>query len=74
MYGFQLSVIDVSNNPEWIDCIDEETTAYAWPGNCMSLKSIEKAKPKSVKTSNIDDINPSVKQYLYYNLVVLNLS
>lgn len=66
MYGFQLSVIDVSDNLKWVNCIDEETTAFAWPGNHINVKSIEKKKPKNVKIPNIDDINPSVKKYLYY--------
>lgn len=63
MYGFQLSVIDVSDNPEWISCIDEETAAFAWPGNHMTVKPVEKNKPKNVDFPNIDDINPNVKKY-----------
>ncbi|XP_050526657.1 triokinase/FMN cyclase-like isoform X2 [Daktulosphaira vitifoliae] len=43
MYGFQLSVLDVTNNQEWIDCIDEETSAFAWPGSHMSVKIDKRA-------------------------------
>lgn len=60
MYGFQLSVIDVSNNPEWVNYIDEETTAFAWPGNRMSIKPIEKEEPKRIKIPSLDDIDPDV--------------
>lgn len=60
MYGFQLSVIDVSDNREWINYIDEETSAFAWPGNHMNIKPIEKQKSKSIKIPKIDDINPKV--------------
>uniref|UniRef100_A0A2H8TXV1 Triokinase/FMN cyclase n=1 Tax=Melanaphis sacchari TaxID=742174 RepID=A0A2H8TXV1_9HEMI len=60
MYGFQLSVIDVSNNQEWINYIDEETSAFAWPGNNMSIKTIEKQKSENIKIPNIDDIDPKI--------------
>lgn len=60
MYGFQLSVIDVSDNREWINYIDEETSAFAWPGNHMSIKPIEKQKSENIKILKIDDINPKV--------------
>lgn len=61
MYGFQLSVIDVSDNPEWINYLDENTSAFAWPGNRMSIKSIVKEeKPEIIKISNLDDIDPNV--------------
>lgn len=66
MYGFQLSVIDVSNNPEWINYIDEETSAFAWPGNHMSIKPIEKKILENIKIPNLDDINLNVKSDLYY--------
>lgn len=67
MYGFQLSVINVSDNPEWITYIDEETTAFAWPGNCMTIKPIKKEKPEIIKISSLADINPNVKiKYIYY--------
>lgn len=62
MYGFQLSVIDVSNNPEWIYYIDKETSAFAWPGNHMSIKSIEKQKSENIKIPNLDDINTNVQK------------
>jgi len=62
MYGFQLSVIDVSEHPEWINCIDEETSAFAWPGNHMSIKPIEKWESENIKIPNLDDINLNVKK------------
>lgn len=66
MYGFQLSVIDVSDNPEWINYLDEDTSAFAWPGNCMNIKSIVKEeKPEIIKISNLDDIDPNVKIKLH---------
>lgn len=65
MYGFQLSVIDVSDNPEWVICIDQETSAFAWPGNSMTAKPIEKNKSEDIKTPVIDDINPNVRKYMY---------
>lgn len=61
MYGFQLSVIDVSNNPEWIDCLDERTSAFAWPGNHMSIKPIENQESKNIKMPNLDDIDSKVR-------------
>lgn len=60
MYGFQLSVIDASLNPEWIQYIDEETSAFAWPGNHMSIKPIEKKDTKNIQIPTLDDINPNV--------------
>jgi len=60
MYGFQLSVIDVSDNQEWINYIDEETSAFAWPGNHMSIKPIEKQICENIEIPKIDDINPKV--------------
>lgn len=60
MYGFQLSVIDVTDNREWINYIDEETSAFAWPGNHMSIKTIEKQKSEMIKIPKIDDINPKL--------------
>lgn len=60
MYGFQLSVIDVSANQEWINYIDEETSAFAWPGNHMTIKKIEKQKSQIIKIPKINDIKPKV--------------
>lgn len=71
MYGFQLSVIDVSNNPEWIDYIDEETSAFAWPGNHMSIKPTEKKESKNIKMPNLDDIDSKVK--MIFNPIWLKL-
>lgn len=71
MYGFQLSVIDVTENSEWIHYIDEETSAFAWPGNHMSIKPVEKQKSENVKIPNLDDINPNVK---ISNFIKKNLS
>lgn len=62
MYGFQLSVIDATNNPEWINYIDEETSAFAWPGNHMSIKPAEERKSKNIKIPNLDDIDTKVKK------------
>lgn len=64
MYGFQLSVIDVSDNLEWINCIDEETSAFAWPGNHMNIKPIENKKSDDIKTLSLDDINPNVNVFI----------
>ncbi|VVC24677.1 DhaK domain,DhaL domain [Cinara cedri] len=61
MYGFQLSAIDVSDNPEWINYIDEETSAFAWPGNRLNIEPIVKEEnPENIKISNLDDINPNL--------------
>lgn len=73
MYGFQLSVIDVSDNPEWINYIDEETSAFAWPGSHMNIKPIENKK-SDIKTLSIGDINPNVNGFyllLIYFLLLL---
>lgn len=64
MYGFQLSVVDVSDNPEWINCIDEETSAFAWPGNHLSVKSsIVNKKPEYINPPSLDEINSEVKEH-----------
>lgn len=68
MYGFQLSVIDVSYNPEWINCIDEETSAFAWPGNHLSITSLtEKKIPENINPPTLDEINSKVKVYSKYD-------
>lgn len=67
MYGFQLSVVDVSDNPEWINFIDEETSAFAWPGNHLSISnSIEKKEAEYMNQQTLDDINPKVNVYSKY--------
>jgi hypothetical protein len=61
MYGFQLSVIDVSDNPEWINYIDEETSAFAWAGNHLSISSSTKKRiQENIISSTLDDINSKV--------------
>lgn len=69
MYGFQLSVIDVSENSEWINLIDEETSAFSWPGNHMSIKPIEKNESEIIEIPKFDSINPNVKIYIYIKII-----
>jgi len=73
MYGFQLSVIDVSDNREWINYIDEETSAFAWPGNRMSIKSIEKQESEDIKIPTLEDINPNVKVFIIFYYETIDL-
>lgn len=38
--GFQISILNISEHPDWLQHLDAITDAPAWPATCISIPSL----------------------------------
>jgi len=55
MSGILISLLKVTGHAEWLDCLDEPTTAPAWPVNLMSALSRDRFNPPPIESSLVEE-------------------
>lgn len=51
MGGVQISLLRTTGQPDWLELLDAETEAFAWPGR---VTSFQKCPVKIIETINLD--------------------
>jgi len=61
MAGILISLLRVSDHPEWLELLDDETLAPAWPAPLMSAASKDRFNPDLIQPSPDKDADWTVK-------------
>ena len=65
MSGFLISLLKVTEFPEWLELLDAPTSAPAWPVNFMSEKSDDRFNPEPIEPSPLKVLLPFL--YVQYS-------
>lgn len=62
MSGFQISILNVTEHPEWLEHLDANTDAPGWPATCISVPiPIEKKTVIKDEDVVLSKVWPSIK-------------
>ncbi|RZF41245.1 hypothetical protein LSTR_LSTR010473 [Laodelphax striatellus] len=71
--GFQVCIMRVSDDKDWISCLDAETDAPAWPGRCLSYETnkflFREAKFNQIRYSETDRVYSNKQSAIFKNCV-----
>ncbi|XP_065215495.1 PTS-dependent dihydroxyacetone kinase 1, dihydroxyacetone-binding subunit DhaK-like [Planococcus citri] len=54
MAGFQISVLNITEHPEWLEHLDSNTSAPGWPSTCISIPIPMNENRIAIKNNNLE--------------------